>query len=304
MPSNDPRLSKADRRDAAREKAAELRKQQEAKAKRTRILAMSGLGVAVIALGVVVAMILRQGAANDAAFADVAYGGGEDTVVAPALADVTAPAGGDSSGGIPVSSDGVGSVGDDDVVVQVYMDFMCPYCGIFDRTNGAELDAFVESGDVTVTYHVLSFLDYTSQGTNFSTRAANASAVVADQAPEQYTAFISALYANQPEENSEGLSDTEIEQLALDAGVPQAVVDTFTETVTGTYSTQADADADAVEHEGTWRTFAPWTAAVTQQALVDLGKISTPTILIDGEKFEGDFTTVGPLSEAITAAIG
>ncbi|WP_448631273.1 DsbA family protein [Cellulomonas soli] len=304
MPTNDPRPSKADKRDAAREKAIALRKQQEAKAKRTRILAMSGLGVAVIALGVVIAMILRQGAANDAAFADVAYGGGGDTVVAPALTDVTAPAPGDASGGVPVSNDGVGTVGDGDVVVQVYMDFMCPYCGLFDRANSGELDKFVESGDVTVTYHVLSFLDYASQGTNFSTRAANAAAVVADQAPDQYTAFISAIYANQPEENSEGLSDTEIGQLALDAGVPQSVVDAFTTTVTGTYSTQDSADADPVEHTGTWRTFAPWVDAVTGQAQADLPKLQTPTILIDGVQFEGDFTTVGPLSDAITAAIG
>ncbi|GAA3795001.1 DsbA family protein [Cellulomonas soli] len=300
MPSNDPRQSKAERRDAARDKAAQLRKQQQAAAKRNRILAISGLGVAVIALGVVITMILRQGAANEVTYADIAYGNGGDSVVAPALTDVPAPAAGDDSGGIPVSSDGVGSVGDGDVVVQVYMDFMCPYCGQFDVANSADLDAFVESGDVTVVYHVLSFLDGNSQGTFYSTRAANASTIVADQAPEQYTAFIAALYANQPAENTEGLTDVEIGQLALDAGVPQSVVDTFTDTVDGTFTTQDD----DTEQQGTWRTYAPWAAAVTGQALTDLGKISTPTILIDGEKFTGDFTSAGPLSDAITAAIG
>lgn len=305
MPTNDPRQSKAERRDAARTKAAELRKQQEAKAKRNRVLAISGLGVAVVALVVVVAMILRQGAANEATYSDIVYGGDSSDVVAPVLTDVAAPAGGDTTnGGVPVSSDGVGTTGDDDVVVSVYMDFMCPYCGEFDRANSADLDAFVESGDVTVVYHVLSFLDRVSQGTSYSTRAANASAVVADQAPEQYTAFITALYANQPEENTEGLSDEEIGQLALDAGVPQSVVDQFTTTVGGTYQTQADADSDPVDHDGTWRTFAPWTSAVTSQAGKDLGQIQTPTILIDGVKFEGNSIVNGPLTDAINAAIG
>ena len=91
MPTNDPRPTKAVRRDEARAKAAQMRKEQERKAKRNRILAISGLVVAVLALVAVVFSIVNQNKANEAANSNVAYGQGTENVVAPALDDVTAP---------------------------------------------------------------------------------------------------------------------------------------------------------------------------------------------------------------------
>ena len=91
MPTNDPRPTKAVRRDEARAKAAQMRKEQERKAKRNRILAISGLVVAVVALVAVVFSILNQNKANEAANSNVIYGQGTENVVAPALDDVTSP---------------------------------------------------------------------------------------------------------------------------------------------------------------------------------------------------------------------
>jgi protein-disulfide isomerase len=171
-------------------------------------------------------------------------------------------------------------VGAEDAPVDltVYYDYMCPACGAFEAANGAELDRLLEEGTVQVELRPISFLDETSQGTRYSTRAANAFATVADQAPDQAWAFHQALYADQPEEGTTGLSDAQIADVAREAGVPDDVVEQLTE----------------MRHEG-------WVAEVTEQAF-DSGVTGTPTVLLDGEPFEGDLYQPGPLTEAVEAA--
>lgn len=299
MPTNDPRPTKAVRRDEARAKAAQMRKEQERKAKRNRILAISGLVVAVVALVAVAFTIVNQNKANEAANSNVTYGQGAENVVAPALADVKAPAPADDNGGIPVSGkggDAVGDVGDGDVDLTIYFDYMCPYCGQFDATNAGDLDAMLEEGDVTITYHPVSILDHLSAGSSYSTRAVNATAIVADKSPEHFTDFVTAMYKDQPEEGTSGRSDAEIAQIAEDLGVPAEVTATFTDTVDGTFATQ---DEESVA--GTWRIFAPWSAATTNQAGTDRPKFSTPTVLINGEEFK-DWQNPGALKQAVDAA--
>lgn len=275
--------SKNDRRDAAREKARELREQQAKRDKRNKLIAIGGLSAAVVTLVVVAALIIIPSLGPG-----IAYSADDADSVLPT--DVTAPASAEDTGAIPVGQDGVAGVpaADGDVVVSVYFDYMCPYCGRFEEANDAELAQLREGGGVTVEYHPVSFLDAQSAGGEYSTRAGNAAAVVADQDPDNYAAFSSALFANQPEEGTKGLSDEEIADLATEVGVPDAVVAQFTAT--------AD-DAD-------WRTFAPWVAAATNQASADLGGLSTPTVLIDGEQFTGDMYTAGPLTQAVEAAKG
>ncbi|WP_448059057.1 DsbA family protein [Cellulomonas hominis] len=286
MPSNEPRPNKAQRRDEAREQARKLREQQQQRETRNRIIGISSVVVAVVVAVVVVVVILGRGSGGGTTAAGAAFTGDKDIT----LADVTAPSTAESNGGIPVGKDGVAGVGAPagDVVVSVYLDYMCPYCGRFEQANDTELTSLREEGGVTVEYHLLAFLDSQSQGAEYSTRAANAAAMVADKAPEQFVAFSSALFANQPKESTTGLDDDTIASLAVDAGVPQPVVNTFT-------------DAAAGE---TWRTFAPWLAANNNQASKDLGGVSTPTVLINGEKFTGDLYNAGPLREAVEAAKG
>ena len=305
MPTNDPRPTKAVRREEARLKAAQMRKEQERKARRNRILAISGLVVAIIALVAVAFTIVNQNKANEAANSDVVYGGDTANVVAPALADVTAPAPANDKGGIPVSGDGsddVGVVGDGDVTLTVYFDFLCPICGQFEEINGDDIDTLLADGGTTVEYHPISFLDSKSAGTSYSTRAANAAAIVADKAPAQFAAFVSAMFVDQPAEGSAGRTDAEIKKIATDVGVPEDVAATFTTTVDGTFTTKTD-DVEAT-NDGTWRTMAPWVAAATNQMNTDIGKISTPTVLINGTDFGGAWQTPGALLEAVQAAQG
>ncbi|WP_315098089.1 thioredoxin domain-containing protein [uncultured Cellulomonas sp.] len=299
MPTNDPRPTKAVRRDEARAKAAQMRKEQERRAKRNRILAIAGLVVAILALVAVAFTIVNENQANQAANSDVVYGQDAENVVPPSLDDVTAPAPANDKGGIPVSGptgDDVGTAGEGDVDLTIYLDFMCPYCGQFETTNGPDLDAMLEEGGVTITYHPVSILDRLAAGSSYSTRAVNATAIVADKSPEHFTDFISAMFEDQPAEGTSGLSDAEIATRAESVGVPEAVTSTFTDTVSGTFDTDTEEGI-----AGTWRTFAPWTLAATIQAGTDVPEFSTPTVLINGEPFTG-WQEPGALKQAVDAA--
>jgi protein-disulfide isomerase len=166
------------------------------------------------------------------------------------------------------------------VKLEVYLDYMCPFCGRFERANGVELDRLVADGTVQLHLYPLSFLDRASSGTRYSTRAANAIATVADRAPDKVLSFNEALYADQPAEGSTGLSDDEIAALAVGSGVAPEVVSLF--------------------HE---RIFEPWVAKFTDEAFRS-GVSGTPTVKVNGVVFKGDLYAVGPLTQAVMAAKG
>lgn len=246
----------------------ELRKaQQEAAlkaARRRRLVMVLGVGV-ILALVVAIVFVIVQATGGDD------DGGGAVDTSGP----VVTPENLNADGGI--------AVGDDTapVTVTLYVDYMCPACGAFEEANGPELDRLMEAGTVQLDLRPISFLDRASNGTQFSTRAANAIWTTTDASPNDVWAFHKALYADQPEEGSDGLDNDRIAAIAEDAGVPADVVDTFTD----------------------YR-FGSWVADFTEKAFEDDGVEGTPTILINGETFEGDAYSVGPLTEAIEKAAG
>jgi protein-disulfide isomerase len=189
--------------------------------------------------------------------------GGSGEVVVPANVD---------EGSVPVGSE------DAPVTVAVYFDYMCPACGQFEAANSEELDRLVEAGDIRVELRPISFLDRTSLGTEYSTRSANALATVADGSVEDAWPFHQGLFEQQPEEGSTGLSDDQIAEVAGEAGVPDDVVDRFAD-----------------------RTYEGWVEEVTDDAFA-AGVEGTPTVLIDGEEFQGDLYAPGALTRAIESA--
>lgn len=272
--ATNPRQAKAQRREEARATAERLRAEQQRATRRVRTIAVS-VFVACLALLVgVVAVILSQ--------------------ETPSTLDAVAtPAGATPAGAIPVGASGVagqtGGSADDAVVVSVYADFLCPFCALFEETNGPVLDELRATGDVVVEYHPVSILDRLSAGSQFSTRSATAAALVADASPEAFVAFNHGMYADQPEENTEGLSDAEIAAIAAEAGATDDVVAAIED---GSYMT-----GDV--------SFAPWVAAATVQAGEDLPRLATPAILIDGEELDTtryDWRQPGRLRAAIDAA--
>jgi protein-disulfide isomerase len=164
------------------------------------------------------------------------------------------------------------------VTVEIYFDYMCPACGAFEAANAGELDRLLADGVARIDLRPIAFLDEQSSGTEYSTRAANAVAVVTDAAPDRVWAFHTALYEHQPAEGSEGLTDEQIAAVAADAGVPADLVAAFT--------------------DGTYR---PWVASVTREAFAS-GVQGTPTVKIDGVVFAGNVYEAGPLTEAIESA--
>ncbi|WP_169166457.1 DsbA family protein [Cellulomonas taurus] len=282
MSSNSPRPSKAERRDQAREQARQMREAQRKRDQRNKFIAIGAVVVAVLALGGVGGWLWMQ--SNQPS---IAYAG--DDVETITLADTTAPSTAGANGGIPVGKEGVaGEAEDGNVVVSVYTDFMCPYCGQFEQANADELASLREEGGVTIEYHLLSFLDAQSRGAEYSTRSGNAAAVVADQAPEQFPQFVSALFEDQPAEGSKGLSDGKIADIARSVDVPDSVIDQFTATASGQ----------------DYRTYSPWLQANVNQMRTDMGQVGTPYVAIDGEQFQGDLYSTGPLTQAIEAAKG
>ncbi|WP_341728156.1 DsbA family protein [Brooklawnia sp.] len=167
------------------------------------------------------------------------------------------------------------------VTIAIYQDFMCPYCGQFERTNRDDIETLVADGTAKVELHLMNFLDPQSQGTNYSTRAASALIAVASAQPEHALAFNAALYDNQPAEGSTGLDDSQLADLAREAGVSEAVYSTFPEI----------ANADRVDR--------------SNQAALDAGITSTPTIKINGTDFaSSQIFTPGALKSAVETAAG
>lgn len=260
MSTNSPRPSKADRREAARAEALKLRDEAKRREKRNRMLAIGGLTAAVAVLVVAVILILGQEAKP------IAYRGSEPLDIS----QVTTPSAANDKGGIPVGTDRVAgsTVEGDAVVVEVVYDYQCPHCATFEAANHADIASLLESGNVQFIFRPVSFMDYASNGKEFSTRASNAAAVVADRSPEYFLDFHGALFANQPTGN--GLTDDDIADIAREVGVPQETIEEFT-------TTAPSSDE---------RVFSRWIAAATELVSDELG-LSTPTIIVDGQRFPG-----------------
>lgn len=229
--------------------------------RRHRTAALGG-GLVIVALLAAIAFVLFDAAA-------------EKRSAAPAVSSTAVPAGVGTSGAIVVGA------GTAPVTVTVYLDYLCPYCGRFERANSTELERLVTDGTVRLELHPLAFLDDASRGTRYSTRTANAVASVADRAPGAVLAFSDALFAHQPAEGGPGLTDEQILSIAAGAGVPADVAATFA----------------ALRFES-------WVATSTDTAFKRDGITGTPTVKINGKVFDGDLYTSGPLTAAITAAKG
>jgi protein-disulfide isomerase len=246
----------------ARERAREIRKAKELaerkRRQRKRVLGIGGLIIGGLVVAIVVSLIVTTGKSPQS----------------PAAADkpLVTPVSATPNGAFVLGNATA------PVKLEVYLDYMCPFCGRFERANGTEIDKLIADGTVRLELHPLSFLDRMSNGTRYSTRTANAIVTVAEKAPDTLLAFNAALFANQPEEGTAGLTTDDIARLAREAGVPTEVVNTFE---VGTYE--------------------PWLAQATEGAFSS-GITGTPTVKINGNVFKGDLYNVGPLTEAIRSA--
>lgn len=231
MASNAPRPNKAERTATAREQARKVYEQQQTASKRKSLFLKLGVVVAVIVIIAVIVTIVVQNNNNNG---DVAASGpapahgnqyGGYTLAADGLAETPAatvdmnqiPAAGKGSDGKAAPAGLTATKKGEPAHVVVYADMSCPVCKQFETQYGSELSKMSKAGDIVLEYRIATFLDRTSP-TNYSSRAANAVACVADSKPEAFNAYLTALFEQQPEEGSEGLPNAKLADIAQQSG--------------------------------------------------------------------------------------
>ncbi len=238
---------------AASARAAEIRRAQERKERRRQTLVVTAVGVVVLAVIVLIVTLSTSS---------------KDTSGAPGAA----PKG--VVGGYAVPSGPASAP----VKVAVYEDFMCPFCGQFEAAGRTAFDKAIAQGKAQFQYHVVSFLD-SSSSTDYSTRSANALAVVLDKAgPTVAKKFHDLLYVNQPAEGSAGLSDSTLVDLAAQAGAQRSQVTSGIKDLA----------------------FQQWVKNVTDNASKN-GVRATPTVKVDGRTIQSQ--SIGDLVAKVEKAI-
>ncbi|HWH98157.1 MAG TPA: thioredoxin domain-containing protein [Pseudolysinimonas sp.] len=252
-------------REAARERARELRAEHRKRDRRRRFGITAGVIGSVLVAGLIVTLVLITSAPpatrgpQNMQSDGVKIGEGFEAVRTPALA----------IGDTPIASEPNPS---DVVDIQIYYDYLCPNCGAFEERNGDQLRDWIENNAATVEYHPIAIFTAKSAGSQYSLRAANAVACVAELSPDQFFAYHEALFADQPEENTPGYTDEELLAIAADAGVERL---------------------GSVEKCIDSQRFRAWVNEATQRALsgpiagTQVASIaSTPTIIVNGEEFK------------------
>jgi protein-disulfide isomerase len=176
--------------------------------------------------------------------------------------------------GTTAEGDGI-ALGSGPVTVDAYIDFLCPYCRMFEEESGPALAAMVKDGAIALVYHPLGFLDRLST-THYSSRASSASGSASDAGA--FAAYKDALFANQPPEGGPGLSDEQLIQLGRAVGIDDPSF--------------ADAVANHVYLE--------WTAFVTATAAAR-GVSGTPSVYVAGVPVPARAPTI---ASAVAAAGG
>jgi protein-disulfide isomerase len=184
--------------------------------------------------------------------------------------EVSAPAAGSGDYGLTV-----GKVSAPHTVI-VYEDFLCPFCGEFEKASHEKLSELASAGKVYVEYRPFNLL-----GTDYSVAAAAALKVVTDASgPEVAKKFHDLLYAAQPDEAGPYPDSGWLVQKAVEAGATESEVRQGIEDETGK----------------------SWVEDATQAA-ADAGVDSTPTILLDGTVFT-DGRTMDQLASNLVDQLG
>lgn len=276
MATNDPKMTKAERREAARAEAQRLREEAQRRDKRNRMLIISGvLGGLVVVIAAIAFIIIIGGNNQD----QVDYFAQEETI--------TIPTGTDENGGIPISTDLVAGTPGTGVRVDIYTDYTCHYCAAFESQYSDALDQMITSGEAQVWLHPVAIMDASNGAyTDYSGMAVAAAAAVAQQAPEYFVDFHTALfqvwsdavaqYQTDPTTPLPGLAD--IQAAAASVGVPQDVIATF--------------------GDPEWTGFA---RATTTTFVTQREQPGTPEIQVDGEILT-NWPDPNALQDAVAAA--
>ena len=103
------------------------------------------------------------------------------------------------------------------VKIEIYEDFMCPYCGDLERGSGKQMQQALNNGTLQVRYRIVDLLKNSSTPPGYSDRAANIA--FGTVAAGKFAEFHWSLYHHQPEEGGPGYSNDQMIDLATRLGV-------------------------------------------------------------------------------------
>jgi hypothetical protein len=145
-------------------------------------------------------------------------------------------------------------IGTEGQLVEVFEDYVCPFCARFELSSGAQLRQAALDGEFRLVVHPIAFL------TEDSPRASNASACVFEHDDlDTWASFHEAVYAQQDPSETAGQYTNEVL-----LGVADEV--------------GASSSASACIEDGD---FLEWVATITEQAF-QRGVRGTPTLAVDG----------------------
>lgn len=276
-----------DSREAVREKAKQVHAQQS----RARLMRTIIIGaVAVIAVGAIGAGVTLAVSSTVSKPVMSPSGLDGDGIVVRSITKL------DAEGAVPTPEETESGAGSETetpapeetapaVDVHVYVDYLSPGAGDFERANTRQLAGWISESAVKVTYHPVSMLTASSNGTKYSLRAAAAAACVATYSPNHFYAYNHELLVDQPEVDSSGRTDVELADLAVAVGAntPKVV-------------------RECIENGD----FITWAKEATSRALEgplegsdNLTLTSAPMIVVNGQAYIGSLTDPAEFSQFV-----
>ncbi|GAB4586294.1 thioredoxin domain-containing protein [Nocardia sp. IFM 10818] len=167
------------------------------------------------------------------------------------------------------------------VRIQEITDLQCPACRMYDQANAALIEAELAVGTISVEYNIISFLDRFSNGNRYSSRAANAAYVVASHDPAKFPHWLELMFAAQPGEGGNGMTDDQLIAVAHAAGYTDPTV---------AQHIRDNIYADYIEDE--------------TRAVLNTGLNSTPSVFVNGTLVDDPAALMTPdgLAPVIAAA--
>ena len=283
MSSNQPRQTKAQRREAARLKAKELREAEARRARRNTIARRSFIGAAGASVVGGLGYLVYLGV-------DAKKKPKNSKFPAPSEGLATAKA---NQSGIPkqVLSDASWTYGEgpalDTVaasapVLDIYFDYSCSHCAQFEGLHTQEINQLLSEKKITLALHPCKLL-----GQKWTSVVMNAMGVVLDEAPAQSLSFHNAAF----EIFSQAIQTKNQSNMTVEGLVAAATKVNVPKDVSGKFKAAVDADK-----YGKW-------VKLGDEAFKARNLEGTPTVFFKGEKVDlNKLQTPTSLTELVAAA--
>jgi protein-disulfide isomerase len=290
MASNEPRATRSEQREATREKARQLREANARKERSKSLVLKLSVVVGVLAAAAIVVVTILSGVNQNNAVAGgpanmiynsgIKIGTNLEAYTKTQTPEPNPSAAASTNGQVPN--------------IQIYIDYQCPICGMFESGNTEQLRSWVKTGAATVEIHPISFLDGRGSPNTYSSRSANAAVCVANYSPNSFFDYNAALFANQPAEGTPGPENDALVARANTIGVQNA-----------------SKVADCINNN----TYKKWISDTTDKVLdpsysvqgSSIKVTGTPTIVVNGKQYtwstEADLTSPARFAQWVQQAM-